>query len=60
MQKLVEEFIHSHESPHIYGPIGLSFGMVSIGTLSIYEKLDFPFFLYHTWSYENSATYEHF
>ena len=45
MQKVVEELKYSSKSSHFHCPIGYSFGMVSIGTFSIFEKLDFPFYV---------------
>ena len=44
VQKVVEELIYSNKASHIHCPIGYSFGMVSIGTISIFEKLDFSFY----------------
>ena len=44
VQKVVEELKYSSKSSHFHCPIGYSFGMVSIGTFSIFEKLDFPFY----------------
>ena len=38
MQKVVEEFIYFYKLSHIHSPIGYSF------TLSIFQKLDFPFY----------------
>ena len=45
VQKVVEELKYSSKSSHFHCPIGYSFGMVSIGTISIFEKLDFPFYI---------------
>ena len=45
MQKLVEELLYSNRLSHIHCPNGYSFGMVSVGTLSIFEKLDFSFYI---------------
>ena len=45
VQKVVEELKYSSKSSHFHCPIGYSFGMVSIGTFGIFEKLDFPFYI---------------
>ena len=39
VQKVVEELKYSSISLHFHCPIGYSFGMVSIGTLSIFYKM---------------------
>ena len=44
VQKLVEKLLYSYRLSHIHCPFGYSFGMVSIGTISIFEKLDFYFY----------------
>ena len=45
MQKLVEEFLTVPQCTTILVIEFKEIGVVSIGTLSVFEKLDFPFYI---------------
>ena len=58
VQKLVEEFLTGPQSITILVIGFKEIGVVSIGTLSIFEKVNFPFYV--SYCHENIATYEYF